>query len=336
MQRTLSQYATLFGCLIKPDSMTKCIHWVVLACATNLFPTVTIAGPYVEFDIAPMAECRDVTPPQRIAQYPNERLIEVSLPISARFRGVSMDDVDELDIEVNGAAAGLRVEDFSPTTQLASDISHDIETTTTTTTGRSLDGSLGGTFPVPGADAVAHLTPTISGGITGCDTSTEKINRLPPKHAVVVSGTSSEGRGVFFKLKRYSQTSLEGVHQLSVTFVAPRFWQWSEIRVACTAHGERKLLWIKQTGIVGQTNRAVQLVRTSPKPVRQVVLKPTENNQTVTKSSPANRKTAKAATGWRAATHKSAAAKVSVRGTGEQASQTNAVNNAGSVERSSN
>src|SRR5436190_191811 len=71
-----------------------------------LLPVNALAGPNVEFDVAPTAECRDVTPAERISQYPNQRLIEVTLPISVRFRGVSMDEVDELAIEVNGASAG--------------------------------------------------------------------------------------------------------------------------------------------------------------------------------------------------------------------------------------
>jgi hypothetical protein len=249
-----------------------------------MLPVNALASPNVEFDIAPTAECRDVTPPERLAQYPELRVIEVTLPVSARFRGVSMEDVDELAVEVNGASAGMRVYDFAPKTQLATDISHDIETTTTTKKARSLDGSLGGTIPIPGADAAAHLTPTISAGIAGCNTETEKVNRLPPKHAVVVSGTASAGRGVFFKLKRYSQTSLEGLHELTVTFVAPRAWRWSEIRVDCAARGEQKLLWMKQSGTIGQTTRLVQLVEMSAKPVRQTVLKPTNSDQPAAKS----------------------------------------------------
>src|SRR5215218_2468825 len=64
-----------------------------------LLPVNALAGPNVEFDIAPTAECRDITPAERLAQYPSLRLIEVSLPVSVRFRGVSIDDVDELAIE---------------------------------------------------------------------------------------------------------------------------------------------------------------------------------------------------------------------------------------------
>ena len=64
-------------------------------------PCSALGAPSVEFDVAPTAECRDATPPQRIAQYPHQRLIEVTLLVSVRFRGASSDDVDEL------AAAGL-------------------------------------------------------------------------------------------------------------------------------------------------------------------------------------------------------------------------------------
>src|SRR5258706_11382150 len=160
-----SLLATRAQHLVGARSASKGLRAMVLRCASSfmplLLPVNALAGASVEFDVAPTAECRDVTPSERIALYPSLRLIEVTLPVSVRFRGVSMDEVDELAIEVNGASAGMRVHDFSPTTQLFTDISHEIETTTTTKKARSLDGSLGGTIPIPGADAVAHLTPTI-------------------------------------------------------------------------------------------------------------------------------------------------------------------------------
>jgi len=271
-------------------SPSNSLRTISLACAAGFMPFVFVlaaaAEPFVEFDLAPVAECRDVTPPQRIAQYPTQRLVEVMLPVSVRYRGFDTSDVDELHVEVSGAW-GMRVHDFSPKTELASDITHEIETTTTTKKSRSLDGTLGGTLPIPGAEAAAHLTPSITAGLSNCNTATEKVNRLPPKHAVVVSGTSSSGRGVFFKLKRSSQTSLEGVHELSVTFIAPRIWQRSEIMVACAAHGERKtMLWMKEEGTIGQATRTVQLVEMGARPVRQTVLKPASPPQTAAKPDP--------------------------------------------------
>jgi hypothetical protein len=224
-----------------------------------VFPGAALAAPYVEFDFARTAECRDVTTAERAALYPTQRLIEFMLPISVRFRGVPLDDVDELTIEINGAASGMRVHDFAPSTQLTSDISDPIETTTTTKSARSIDGSLGGALPIPYGAEVAHVTPTINAGIAKGETTTERLNRLAPKHAVVVSGTSSEGRGVFFKLRRSSQTSLEGVHELAVTFIVPAGWRGGDVHVGCSAGGQRKVLFMKQSTTLGAEGAPVRL-----------------------------------------------------------------------------
>jgi hypothetical protein len=114
------------------------------------------------------------------------------------------------------------------------------------------------------------VSPSISAGTSKGETVTEKLNRLPPKQAIVVSGTLSEGRGVFFKLKRSSQTSLEGVHQLAVTFVAPGAWRGGHVDVGCSARGERKLLWvIKHDATLGSEGDVVRLHLAS-RGVRQV------------------------------------------------------------------
>lgn len=264
------------------------IGWaaILTAIPTFLTPIAARAGADVEFDFARVVECRDITSSERLAQYPMQRLIEVALPVSVRFNDVSRDDVDEISIEVSGAAAGLRVQDFAPTTQLASEITHEIETTTTSKKARSFDGTLGGSLPVPGADVAAKITPSISAGLASSDTATEKINRLPPKHVVVVSGTYAEGRGVFFKLKRTSQTSLEGVHELAVTFVAPRTWRAIALEVECNAVGTRKTLWMKQQATLGHTQRYVQLVPAAVGPINHVVCKPAETAPATTEKAP--------------------------------------------------
>lgn len=239
-------------------------------CLAAISPAVALASPHVEFDFARSAECRDVTPIERLSQYPNQRLIEFALPISVRFREIALDDVNELTVEINGAAAGMRVFDFAPTTQMTSDVAAPIETTTTTKSVRSLDGSLGGALPVPYAAEIAHVTPSINAGISKGETTTEKLNRLPPKYAVVVSGTSSEGRGVFFKLKRSSQTSLEGVHELAVTFIVPAGWRGGDVYVGCSAGGQKKVLFMKQTATLGVEGSPVRLYLAGRGTVRRV------------------------------------------------------------------
>jgi hypothetical protein len=254
--------------------------WIPI-CLSAVAPNTALADAHVEFDFARTAECTDVTPAEREAQYPTQRLIEFSLPVSVRFHDAALDDVDELTVDVTGPASGMRVFDFAPATQLASDIEHAIETTTTTKSAGSIDGSLGGALPIPYAAEVAHVTPTINAGISKGEATTEKVNRLPPKYAVVVSGTTAEGRGVFFKLKRWSQTSLEGVHALSVTFVVPAGWRGGEVFVNCSANGQRKVLFIKQSATLGAEGAPVRLylagrgsVRHVAKPVVPVVVEP--------------------------------------------------------------
>jgi len=127
-----------------------------------LLPVNALAGSSVEFDVAPTAECRDVTPLERITQYPNQRLIEVSLPISVRFHGVSMDEVDELAIDVNGAHPACE-STISPRPRNCS-------ATSRTKSKRQpppkrharFDGSLAARSRFPAPMRVAHLTPTIS------------------------------------------------------------------------------------------------------------------------------------------------------------------------------
>jgi hypothetical protein len=82
---------------------------------------------------------------------------------------------------------------------------------------------------------------------------------------------------VFFKLKRTSQTSLEGVHELAVTFVTPRRWPTIELQVSCSAHGERKMLWVRQSATLGHVEKYVQLIPAAM-PIRQVVMKPAETD----------------------------------------------------------
>jgi hypothetical protein len=214
-----------------------------------------VAAPAIEFDFARIVECGDSSSTDRTA----ERLIKVSLPVSVRFRDVLPEDVEEINVEINGSPAGLRVVEFAPVTRLASDIRDPIRVTTTTKRAASLDGSLGGTLPIPYADLVAHLTPTINAGTSRSESATETTTRLPPQQAVVVSGTSAAGQGVFFKFKSSSQTSLEGVHELSVTFVAPADWNGGTIRLSCSAIGQRRILWLKQPGTLGRAAGDINL-----------------------------------------------------------------------------
>jgi hypothetical protein len=248
-------------------------RWVgalILLAAAN--GSATLAGePPVEFDFARLAAYCEAGPiTESAARHSREKLIEVVLPISVRFHGIPAEDVEEILVEIDASATGLRVYDFWPTTRLASDVVQAIETTKTARSSRSLDATLGGALPVPVGELVAHVTPSVTAGVGQSDVTTEKLSRLPPKEAVVVSGTSSEGRGVFFKLKQSSQTLLEGVHEVSVTFVAPADWEAGAVRVVCSARGQRKVFWMDQPATFGERTVHVQLYRAGDAEMREL------------------------------------------------------------------
>jgi len=198
------------------------------------------------FDFGRTAECRVVTPEENDAIDADEKIIELQLRVSLHLLSGSIDQVQEIRIEVVDCDDSMRIHSFSPSTRLESGLSEDIQWTKTTETGKSLGGSLGGEAPVSLAGVVAHITPTLNGGLSHREIVTETQKRVAPKYAVVTSGTIQQEHGVVFKLRRSPQTSLEGVHELSVRFIVPEKWRGDVVRVCCQAIGKEKFLWIKQ------------------------------------------------------------------------------------------
>lgn len=203
------------------------------------------AQPVVAFDMPADLVARDVTPPGYQDQHAGGRLVEVTLPVSVVLYRGDVARVGEVIVEVDGADAGLTVHAYAPETTLETDVADPIESTQTTEAGRSIDGSLGGVIP-GAAGTVGHLTPTVRAGVTRREVETTTELRRPPKHAVVVSGAVNQRRGVYFKLRRSTQSTLEGEHVLSVTFAAPADWSAGRLNVQCVARGEQKVLFVRQ------------------------------------------------------------------------------------------
>ncbi|MCA9229143.1 MAG: hypothetical protein KDA57_00715 [Planctomycetales bacterium] len=202
--------------------------------------------PSVTFDFANTAECRELTSGELIEAYPGEKIVELKLRVSVHLDAGQIEDLEEVRIEAGDCDRRMRVHSFEPSTQLESLLSDDILWSKTVETGNSLGASLGGEAPVLLGDVVAHVTPTINGGKTSREIVTETQKRVAPKHVVVTSGTIDQGHGVFFKLRRSPQTSLEGVHELTIRFIVSESWRGDSIRVCCQALGQEEFLWLQQ------------------------------------------------------------------------------------------
>src|SRR5262245_37199636 len=74
----------------------------------------------VSFDFSRLVEYRDVAS-SRADSPSHERIIEMKLPVSVRFQGLAVGEIELLDFEIDGTPAGIRVDSFAPTTELAAD-----------------------------------------------------------------------------------------------------------------------------------------------------------------------------------------------------------------------
>jgi len=209
--------------------------------------SVARAGdPTLIFDFARLAECRETTSESLSDLYSDEKLVELKLRVSVHLIGGKISDVEEVRIEVRDCDNKIRVHDFEPSTRLESQFSQPIKRTKTTEKSKSLGASLGGAVPVSAGAFVAQVTPSLNGGISSREVISEVQQRVAPQLAVVASGTISQEHGVFFKLRSSPQSSLEGVHELTIRFMVPKNWRGDSMRVCCYATGHEKIFWMKQ------------------------------------------------------------------------------------------
>ena len=223
------------------------VRWFgVLVCLASTSSLALAGGPSLAFDFGRTAECREVTPADAEGLTPGKKLIELKLRVSVQVLRGKISQVEEIRIEIGDSERRIRVESFAPSTTLESTLSKDITWTKRTETGKSLAASLGGEAPVPLGDVVAHVLPSINGGLSKREVITEKQTRRAPKQVLVASGTIGQAHGVFFKLRPSPQSTLEGSHELTVRFLVPQNWRGDSLRVCCQATGHEKILWSTQ------------------------------------------------------------------------------------------
>jgi hypothetical protein len=227
------------------------------------------AGPAIAFDFGRMIECRDVTPPDSAEVFPHEKIIEMRLRLSVHLLSGDSRAIEEVRVEIGDVDSRMRVHSFEPTTRLASQHTKDIRRSTTTEQSKSLGASLGGEAPIPVGGAVAHVTPTINGGLSKSTAVTETEYRVPPQEVVVASGTIGAEHGVFFKLRSTPQTSLEGTHDLVVRFIVTDSWRGDSVQVCCQATGQEKFLWMTQQATLAHTCGPVALYMAGDLKARQ-------------------------------------------------------------------
>jgi hypothetical protein len=237
-----------------------------LADLRSLTPSTLHVGSLdVGFDIPTDVACRDVTTNDFREVRSNERLVEVTIPVSLVLYHGEQAAIEEVVIEIDGRASDLRVVDYGPRTALTTTYAAPIERKRTEARDTNLNASLGGKLGPEMA-----LTPGGGVAFSHAKTECETELLLPPRDATLVSGTVSDRRGVYFKLRASSQTTLEGEREFRVTFAAPRDWSGGMVDVRCVARGGHKWLFVEQQRVWSEVSRPVKLLlvsHTAAKPI---------------------------------------------------------------------
>ncbi len=192
-------------------------------------------APHVRFDVSYVVACRDVTPPEFAAMNPGERLVEAAFHISSLLNRGSEGDLSQLFFQIESPEKTVRVVDHLPRTELFTPYAGTIAVEKRTESGASIGLSARPNLEVVSLDASAQASTKRGSNI--------RYEMLPPQELLAASGTVDRERGVYFKLKPSSQTSLEGSRQFIVLFRVPAVWRGDVVHVHCRAEGIRRGLW---------------------------------------------------------------------------------------------
>lgn len=210
--------------------------WLTPAGLGDLLGQAAWAGPpRVRFDVSYVVSCRDVTPPEFGVLNPGERLVEAAFHISTLLEGGSEEELSQLFFQIENPDKTLRIVDHLPRTELTSQYAGTIAVEKRREGGASI-----GVATKPNLEVVSLNASAEASTKRGVNM---RYELLPPQELLAASGTLDRERGVYFKLKPSTQTSLEGAHQFVCLLRVPVQWRGDVVHVHCRAEGIRRGLW---------------------------------------------------------------------------------------------
>ena len=195
-----------------------------------LHSAVVASASCVRFDVADTVACVDVTDDSAgsLSKRDYQR-VRFDLDVSAFVRFKRSTSLAQFVYVIELPERRGRIVDFSPRTELTSDV--------TGTTSVSSQSETNSSFGVnANSDLAGYGTASLNASNGGRDTDTVKFERKPAKQLLTASGTLDRGSAVYFKLRPSSQTTLEGSKRLTVVMEVPRSWRSDYLRVRCVAY----------------------------------------------------------------------------------------------------
>jgi hypothetical protein len=147
--------------------------------------------------------------------------------VSLLASGGAAEHIDECLYRFEGAASMMQVVDYLPRTTMDTSVAGNIRVQ------RSEEKSNQINLSVDGGWEWIHAT---AGGSQGeAARSALEFELAPPQEMVAAVGTIGRGTGVYFKLRRTPQVSLEGSRDFLITLRVPMAWRGGYFRAYCQA-----------------------------------------------------------------------------------------------------
>ena len=184
----------------------------------------------VAFDVNPMAPARESSSIGLMNQLPNSRMVDVQLDVSALFTPGDAAVITEYTVRIVSRHEDVQVADYSPRTELQSDVFGSMQISQEGD--RIREAAIRGEGGYPGAGSV-------QGYAYYHDNSHETVHyaKKPSMELLNAAGTLERRRGVYFKVRQSSQTTLEGARPFRIVFEVPNSWRADLLDVTIEAAG---------------------------------------------------------------------------------------------------
>ena len=184
----------------------------------------------VAFDVNPLAPARETRTSGLLNQLPNSRMVDVQLDVSALFTPGDVAVVTEYTVRIVSRHEDVQVADYSPRTELQSDVFGPMQISQEGD--RVREAAIRGAGGYPGVGSA-------QGYAYYHDNSHETVHyaKKPSMELVNAAGTLERRRGVYFKVRQSSQTTLEGARPFRIVFEVPNSWRADLLDVTIEAAG---------------------------------------------------------------------------------------------------
>lgn len=205
-----------------------------------VFRTFSIAGFFVllscmgraqvAFDVNQVAPARHNDSIGVMNQMIESKLVDVQLDVSALFTPGDAAIVTEYTVRVVSRHEEVQVADFAPRTEMQSDIFGAMQVSTQSD--RMREAAIRGMGGYPGVGSA-------QGYAFYHDANQENVQyaKKPALEMVSAAGTLERRRGVYFKVRQSSQTTLEGARPFRIIFEVPNSWRADLLDVTIEAAG---------------------------------------------------------------------------------------------------